>query len=97
MKKNSINIQTAEVYEGYIRGRVLPKLGHVLLAQLSPMLIQSYINDLAEEGLASDTIKKLHTLIKGSLEHAVNMELLPSNPAKKIQLPKSGCMGCGGD
>lgn len=46
------------------------------------MLLQNYVNDLKEEGFASSTI------IKGSLDYAVNMELLPSNPAKKIQLPK---------
>ncbi|MCP8970467.1 site-specific integrase [Ectobacillus ponti] len=89
VKKNSINIQTAEAYEGYIQRRVLPVLGHIPLAQLSPMLLQGYVSDLTEEGLASETVKKLYNIISNSLEHAVNMELLPSNPAKKIQLPKS--------
>jgi len=52
------------------------------------MLLQNYVSDLKEEGLASSTIKKIYNIIKGSLDYAVNMELLPSNPAKKIQLPK---------
>lgn len=88
VKKNSINIQTAQVYENYMNNRIIPVLGHVQLSQLTPMLLQNYVNDLKEEELASSTIKKIYNIIKGSLDYAVNMELLPSNPAKKIQLPK---------
>lgn len=88
VKKNSINIQTAQVYENYLNNRIIPVLGHVQLSQLTPMLLQNYVSNLKEEGLASATIKKIYNIIKGSLDYAVNMELLPSNPAKKIQLPK---------
>ncbi|WJQ15809.1 phage integrase SAM-like domain-containing protein [Geobacillus stearothermophilus] len=71
-----------------MNNRIIPVLGHVQLSQLTPMLLQNYVSDLKEEGLASSTIKKIYNIIKGSLDYAVNMELLPSNPAKKIQLPK---------
>lgn len=88
MKKNNIGIQTSQIYEGAIENRIIPSLGHVKLAQLTPILLQGYVNDLKDGGLTSATIKKLYNIIKGSLDHAVNMELIPSNPAKKIQLPK---------
>jgi hypothetical protein len=84
MKRNNIGIQTAQIYEGAIQSRIIPSLGHIQLSQLSPILLQGYINDLKEYGLASGTIKKLYNIIKGSLDHAVNMELILSNPAKKV-------------
>jgi integrase len=52
------------------------------------MLLKGYVNELLENGLASGTIKKIYNIIKSSLDHAVNMDLLPSNPITKIQLPK---------
>lgn len=88
VKKNSINIQTAQVYENYMNNRIIPVLGHVKMSQLTPMLLQNYVSNLKEEGLASATIKKIYNIIKSSLDYAVNMELLPSNPSKKIHLPK---------
>ena len=88
IKKNSINFQTADTYQSFIVNRIIPSIGYVSLSALSPIHLQSYVNKLKEEGLASSTIKKIYNIIKGSLDYAVNMELLPSNPIKKIQLPK---------
>ncbi|USK86177.1 tyrosine-type recombinase/integrase [Peribacillus asahii] len=88
IKKNTINAQTAEVYQGYMKNRIIPVLGDTQLSKLTPVLLQSYVNNLVEEGLASATIRKLRNIIKSSLDHAVNMELLPANPIVKIQLPK---------
>ncbi len=87
-KKHSINIQTAKTYDSYIKNRIVPRLGYVKLAHLSPKLLQGYVNDLIEDGLASSTIKKAYNIIKSSLDYAVDMELISSNPVKKIQLPK---------
>jgi integrase len=87
-KKNSISIQTANTYEAYLKNRIIPYIGNVQLAQLSPILLQNFVNELKEEGLASSSIKKIYSIIKGALDYAVNMELLPSNPITKIQLPK---------
>src|ERR1700748_2585307 len=39
MKRSSISIQTANVYEGYIKNRIVPLLGHVQLSKLTPMLL----------------------------------------------------------
>lgn len=60
-------------------------MGNTQLSKLTPVLQQSYVNDLVEEGLASGTIKKLYNILKNSLDHAVNMELIPSNPIVKVQ------------
>jgi integrase len=87
-KRTSVSIQTADTYEAYMRNRIIPYIGHVQLSQLTPALLQNFVNDLKEEGLASSSIKKVYNIIKGSLDYAVNMELIPSNPITKIHLPK---------
>jgi site-specific recombinase XerD len=71
-----------------MKNRIIPSLGHVALSSLTPVHLQNYVNELKEEGLASSSIKKIYNIIKGALDYAVNMELIPSNPIKKLQLPK---------
>lgn len=88
-KKNSIGIQTAKVYENYLKGRIIPTLGSYSLSKLSTIYIQSFINSLNEEGLSSATIKKVFEIIRNSLEHAVDFELVHKNTASKVKLPKS--------
>ncbi|MGU3394057.1 tyrosine-type recombinase/integrase [Priestia sp. D51] len=88
-KKNSIGIQTAKVYENYLKGRIMPALGNYTLSKFSTIHIQSFINSLNEEGLSSATIKKVFEIIRNSLEHAVDFELVHKNVALKVKLPKS--------
>ncbi|UNL85724.1 tyrosine-type recombinase/integrase [Priestia koreensis] len=88
IKRNSINFQTADTYQSFIVNRIVPSLGTIALSALSPLNLQSYVNTLKEEGLASSTVKKIYNIIKGALDYALNMELLHSNPIKKVQLPK---------
>ncbi len=88
VKKNSVGFQTAETYKGYIKNRIVPYIGHYQLSKLTASVLQNYVNELKEEGLSSATIKKIYNILKGALDHAVNMDLLPVNHITKIQLPK---------
>ncbi|WP_280770078.1 tyrosine-type recombinase/integrase [Salipaludibacillus daqingensis] len=87
-KKNTIGIQTAQVYEIYLNKRVIPSLGDYKLSELSTMQIQSFINKLHEEGLSRSTIKKNYEIIRNSLEHAVDYDLLTKNVSLKVKLPR---------
>ncbi|WP_246946149.1 site-specific integrase [Bacillus pinisoli] len=87
-KQNGIGVQTAEVYKNYIRGRIIPNLGDYTLSKLTTIHLQSYINSLTEEGLSSATVRKIYEIIRNSLEHAVDFELVPKNVAVKVKLPK---------
>jgi integrase len=88
-KKNSICSQSVKVYENCLRKRIIPKLGQYTLFRVSTILIQSFIDSLKEEGLSNSTIKKYLEIIRNSLEHAVDFNLIPTNPAIKVKLPKS--------
>lgn len=88
-KQNTIGIQTAKVYKDYIKNRIIPALGNFTLSKLSTIQIQSFINNMCEEGLSSSTVKKVYEIIRNSLEHAVDFELIPKNVASKVKLPKA--------
>lgn len=88
-KQNSIGIQTAKVYKDHLNGKILPALGNLPLSKITTMQLQSFINSLSEKGLSSTTVKKTYEIVRNSLEHAVDFELISKNPAVKVKLPKA--------
>jgi integrase len=88
-KKHSICSQSVKVYENCLRKRIIPKLGQYRLSRVTTILIQSFIDSLKEEGLSDSTIKKYLEIIRNSLEYAIDFNLLSTNPAIKVKLPKS--------
>jgi len=61
---------------------------NVNLDNLSPMHIQSYYNDMLEEGLSATTIHKHHANIHKALDYALKMNIIPYNPAERVTVPK---------
>lgn len=51
--------------------------------------MQIYVNSLRDEGLKRGTIEKIIKIIRNSLEHAIDLELISKNVAAKTKLPKS--------
>jgi integrase len=87
-KKLSIGEQTSKVYENIIFGRIIPVLGNVPLSKITALQLQNYVNELKMEGLASRTVKKVFEVLRNSLEHAKDLELIQKNVATKVKLPK---------
>ncbi|MFE6704566.1 tyrosine-type recombinase/integrase [Bacillus thuringiensis] len=87
-KKHSVGIQTAKVLKGYLNSRIIPSLGNIKLAKLTSLHMQNYVNLLRDEGLKRGTIEKIIKLIRNSLEHAIDLELITKNVAAKTKLPK---------
>nr|WP_257132338.1 MULTISPECIES: hypothetical protein [Bacillus] len=50
--------------------------------------MQNYVNLLRDEGLKRGTIEKIIKIIRSSLEHAIDLELITNNVAAKTKLPK---------
>lgn len=81
-------------YAGYYRiihGNIysyFSKLG-VTLQDLKPYHIQNFYNELFKLGLKGNTVSRYHTNIKASLKRAVKNDLIETNPAEKVDKPKS--------
>ncbi|WP_413790609.1 tyrosine-type recombinase/integrase [Bacillus thuringiensis] len=88
-KKHSVGIQTAKVLKGYLNSRIIPSLGNIKLAKLTSLHMQNYVNSLRDDGLKRGTIEKIIKIIRNSLEHAIDLELITKNVAAKTKLPKA--------
>lgn len=86
---------TVDWYVQMFENKILPYLGHLKLSSIKPLHIQSFCNDLSKPGAmgegqsySASSIKRYHAAINAILNKAVEWELIDTNPAKKVSLPK---------
>lgn len=91
MVKNSIELTTYASYQIIVGNSVIPyfeKL-HIRLTEVQPKHIQNYYSYLQNErGVKANTVKHHHANIRKALQYAVKTDLIPSNPADKVDLPR---------
>ncbi|MGE8079270.1 tyrosine-type recombinase/integrase [Peribacillus loiseleuriae] len=87
IKKNSLGQQTISVSRGNLDHWVIPNLGDNIISSISPIQLEKFVSTLIESGLAPATIRGIFLLVKNSLTHAVESEIIYKNPAAKIKLP----------
>ena len=90
MIKSSVEETTYIGYEGVINGRMTDYFGNkdITLQDIKPKHIQDFYSYLLEEGLSGNTIKHYHANIRKALQYAMKTDIIPSNPADKVDLPK---------
>lgn len=80
---------TVSGYQNIIRNHIVPALGRVRLADLSPELINGYYQWLsAEKGLSPNTVRKHHVLLHTALKSAFRQGVIPANPIQRATPPR---------
>jgi integrase len=67
--------------ESVIRNHISPALGHIRLGKLTPILVQTFYNDLSKN-YAPNTVLGISSTLSAALRMAVEWELLHRNPAQ---------------
>lgn len=77
-------------YQNYLNSSICPyfREKNTLLADLKPVDIQGYYNFLYNKGLSGNTALHHHMVIRQALDEAVMRELIPVNPANRVETPK---------
>ena len=93
-KSKDIRPSTAESYGRMIRCHIVPAIGALPLADLTPAAVQKMIDDMRsgggpEERAASPrTCAYVRTVLRIALQDAVRLRQLPSNPVDNSRAPK---------
>ncbi len=87
-KKHHVAEQTWSYYTQIVRDYIKPNLGKYKLRELSTRRIQSFYNQLVEQGVGLRTIEKTHSVIHASLNSALKYGLVISNPDTFTDPPK---------
>jgi integrase len=89
--RNSVEATTFTSYRRIVKYSVAPyfKELDVNLCELQPKHIQGYYNYLmVERKNSATTVRRHHANIRKALQQAVKTDLIPSNPADKVEKPK---------
>jgi integrase len=87
--KPTVEPNTHCYYERMLRLHVAPHIGGVKLAKFGKAHVRGLYAALSASGVSAAMQRKIGTTLTIALNAAVNDDLLPSNPAKKVRKPKA--------
>jgi integrase len=86
--KHAVKATTHRAYESQIRNHIVPALGKVKLSRLTPAHLQALYAAKLREGMKPASVRQIHAILHKALEQAVRFNLIPTNPAIKVDPPK---------
>ncbi len=87
--KPRLHQRTFGDYQNLMRLHVRDSLGNVKLSDLKAIHIQKLYGELqTEKKLAARRVRYVHAVLSSALTKAVELDILPRNVAKLVQLPK---------
>lgn len=89
--KNKVELDTYSAYAYSIKSRIAPyfKKTGILLTEVEPKHIQDFYQyELTERKVSPNTVIHYHANIRKALQYAMKMDLIPNNPADKVERPK---------
>jgi site-specific recombinase XerC len=75
-------------YKLQIRKHISPAFGRFKLSKLTAAHIQSLYAAKLREGLKPSSVRYIHAVLHRALEQAVRFNLIPFNPASRVDPPK---------
>ena len=92
--KNTVKANTKRAQKGLLNNHVLPLFGEFKLDKLTTPLIQSTMNKLANSTNTGEAgaylhYDKIHALNKRILQYGVVLQVIPTNPANNVVLPRN--------
>lgn len=85
-KRHDIKDGTSLIYEAILKHH-LGSIGDVALKDVTPAMLQRHYSKLRQT-LAPSYIRNIHNCLHQVFEHAVELDILPKNPAKTYIAPK---------
>jgi integrase len=89
----SLRASTSRGYAAHVRGYLVPYLGGILLAELSPGDVQGMFTAIIRGDAAlgrpvsAATLRRIHATLRAALNAAVRAGLITSNPGRWPELP----------
>jgi integrase len=84
-KQQRLAASSHRSYETHVRVHIDPKLGKIRLDALQEPALQRWVN-----ALPAGSAENVHRTLSIALNAAVRQKLIPRNPAKGLEVPKSG-------
>jgi integrase len=86
--RDTVRRRTWERYEQFVRVHLIPALGEIKLAKLTPAHVRGLYRDRLDSGLAPRTVLHIHRAFSKALKQAAADGLIPRNPAAPVKPPQ---------
>lgn len=83
-----IKPKTLEGHAAQLDGHLLPRLGHVRLRDMTPLLIDQTQSAMLKAGVGKPTVRRAMYVLQGILARAETWEMIDRNPVKAVKKPK---------
>jgi integrase len=87
--KANITARSYDRYSGIVKNHIIPSIGKIPLALLSPQNIQKMYSDKLESGLAPRSVRYVHIVLHRALQTALKWHKITVNPADSVDIPKA--------
>lgn len=82
--KQNLTKSAQEQYLYQLNKKVLPKIGHLYLANVKPLHIKNIVTEMDNAGYSTKSIKYMFTSINSVMKYAYDMEYIDRNPCEKV-------------
>ena len=82
-------LATFERYEGIARIHLVPGIGHIELANLSPLDINDALGKLVKNGQYTRTAELAYTVLSGAMKYAWDLEQIDVSPMGRVAMPRA--------
>lgn len=93
--RSAVSTRTYERYKAIVKGHLNPSIGHLQLAKLRPLHIQSMLSKMEKSGrkngpggLSKRTVLHHYRVLHTAMKQAVRWQILPYNPAAGAVPPR---------
>jgi integrase len=88
-ERNELERSTLKAYRSHARIHIEPKIGDLLLSELSRRDIRDFMDELLDEGVSLALVKKVMVSLRAILTEAVEREWATHNVASEIKVKRS--------
>ena len=86
--KPTIRVSTYESYRSIVEVHLVPGLGHLRLAKLTPADVQTFLTKKHESGLSPRRVQMLHAILRRALRIAEEWGYVSRNVARLVRPPR---------
>ncbi len=80
--------KTRAGYAAVLEKHLLPEFGNRRVSGLSTDVVQRYVKQLVESGLAPATVRSIYSVLRNALNSGVRMKMISANPCLGVRLPR---------
>ena len=86
--QGTVRPKTYQGYESYARVHIVPVIGGIRVAKLTPQQLQALYSKKLKEGLSPTTVRAIHATIHRAMEQAARWGVVARNVADLVDAPR---------